>query len=364
MVRKLFLCLFSLALPLIAELPPGVTRIPYGVTGGDRLAVTADGSFWTTPLPFTSGRVARVIPDGMAARVETRDAIGAAWGATTGPDGAYWVGDVNGLIARFDPASNAVERFTFPMGIGNHARFLRSGPDGNLWFTMSNTRAVRMRTDGMIVSNVAVAPHDGNIYGAAIGSDGAGYYLIGNALVRLTVEGERTEVPSTLKTYLFAGKGFLWSGVSLMREPYIDPPKGQIAKLGFDGEILATFNLPMTPMVSDNEGNLWLRELTPRGNVVARLSPAGVLTRFEPIPSLPSSPCNEPYYGGMTTFSDGRLAMSDFYPNIPRSLIAPSPCWPRTAEYQNTITIIDPRVLPVESIDPLIPTSKRRTGRH
>lgn len=355
-MRRYLLSLF-VALPLFAQLPPGTSRVHFRPDFYPfDLYATADDTVWVAPV--INRQMARVDVHGVAQDFN----LPAGWQPAAfgvGPDGALWIG-VHGFIARVDPVTAVLTQW--PLGAGHTPMHILAGPDGNLWFVEGGGNVVRMRPDGEFLRSYdAVAGANG----AAFGSDGALYLATETSVVRLTVDGERTQVPAATKYRGFAGRDFFWHGGRAIDEPE-RAPLGEITKTSFTGQTLATYRIDMTPLASDASGNFWLRARTADGDVLGRLSPSGVLTRFGPIPSVGSVTCHEPWYAGMTFLSDGRVAMADHYPDIPYPLIAPPPpckSVKRPADFQNTITIVDPTLLPVLSVETLNRTSRRRGVR-
>ena len=344
-----------MTLPLLGQLPAGVTRTNFrDFMYAYHLAATPDGVVWVVDL--LNYEVARVNPDGTAQSID----MPRPWNSravTAGPDGALWISGVQALV-RVDPVTNEMQRF--PVGAAVH---LLSGADGNLWMITAGS-VTRVRPDGVVLSTYATG---GGTAGAAFGSDGALYVAATTRLVRITLAGERTEFPANARHSLFAGPNFLWSGPRGFNEPGERKAASTITKLSLTGETLATYTLDMMAFASDALGNLWLRTTLEDGSdIVGKLSPYGVLTRLGPLPPLPWTECFPRYYGGMTVLSDGRIAMADYYPDIPRPAIAPAvPCFGarKPAELRNTVTVLDPRLLPVISIDAL-DGKRRRSTRH
>ena len=344
MLRRAALLLF--ALPLLAQLPPGTSRVTFRDDMQDArfFAATPDGSLWAAS--FFGDDLERISADG-AKSLDLPQLWRGTHGMTAGPDGALWLGGA-GWIARIDPHTNAIQRW--PQGTGVVTERILSGPDGNLWFIQG--RAVgRMRPDGKFLSKYDV----GLSTGSAFGSDGALYLATPEQLVRITAAGERKTFP-TSALELYSGPGFLWSST---KSPH------EIVKLSYRGGTLATYSIAMTPFASDALGNLWLRATTEDGEIVGQLSPFGVLTRFSPLPAIPSSQCFPRWYGGLTFLADGRVAMSDYYPDLPRSAFSPNPCMNlrKPDEFRNVVTILDPRLAPVASVEQLNPAPRRRIVR-
>ena len=349
------LILLAVALPLAAQLPPGVTRIPYPVASGDSFFVAATAEDVLLVAPMVGRAAFRVNPNGTTQVFDIAPGWNFTYDAATGPDGAVWFGGFTGV------SRVAVDTIAPQAWLPTAATIVVPGPDGYMWL-LANNSVVRMRSDGLIVSSfpgVTTSPS-----GAAFGSDGALYVATANALVRITASGERTSVPAATRGRLFPGNGFFWSGSRSLQSPHQPPTPGEITKLDYAGRTLATFNLDMTPFVSDAMGNLWLRSTSPAGDILAQLSPSGILTKFGPVPAANESQCFQRYFGGLAILSDGRVAMADYFPDYPRSGIDPCFHVPRPAGQENAITIVDPRIAPVLSVEPLLPTPRRRTSRH
>lgn len=345
-----------LTLPLIAQLPAGTSRLTFSdhITDATFLAATGDVLWVGSILDDT---IERIELDGTRTSLE----IPRQWGLTnsvaTGPDGALWLCSSR-WIARVDPLTNELQRW--PIGNGTHARSILSGPDGNVWF-LQGGYVQRMRSDGRFVSSYSTAH---NASDATFGSDGALYLTFPETLMRITAAGERTEFPVSPRGTLFAGTDFLWNADPRSVVYEVQRPVGEIAKISYRGETLATYRVDMSPIASDPLGNLWLRATTDEGDIVGQLTPSGVLTRFGPIPSPVATDCHPRSFGGLAFLSGGRVAMTDFYWLAPRPMVGPCVGVPRPEEAKNTITILDPRLAPVLSIEMLERSSRRRSSRH
>jgi streptogramin lyase len=350
------------AMPLFAQLPPGTSRMTVvnQLTDAAHITATADGTLWVGA--YLDNEIGRV-RGGDATHVAIPFWTGTL-GQVLGADDAVWAATA-GVIARIDPNTSAVERF--PYGNSRPVQFL-AGPDGNLWVVKDTVpfSVARMATDGTILSTYPAGT--ARPTGAAFGSDGALYLAIPGPpfspntpgkLIRLTASGELTEFPSSHRLQLFAAPGFLWSGAT-RTAPGLGPG-GEILKISYTGETLLSLRIDMFPIASDTEGNLWLRSTTSEGDVVAQLTPLGALTRFGPFPSLDvANWCHPRYYGGMTFLRDGRVAMSDYTYNTVDTGSCPVKGTPR--DY--TVTVFDPRIVPVISVETLVPTPRRRGARH
>jgi hypothetical protein len=356
-MRRLLMSLF-LALPLLGQLPPGVSRVHF-LDSADAvyLAATPDDTIWLAP--FLTRQMGRLDVHGTAQSFNMPPGWTTIRAAGVGPEGALWLG-AHGFIARVDPVTNAF--LQWPLGAGHTPTHILAGPDGNLWFAEEKGLVVRMRPDGEFLGTY---DSGGSANGAAFGSDGALYLSMTTKVVRITFAGERTELPAATQYRGYAGRDFFWHGSRSIDEPE-RAPHGVITKTSFRGETLATYHIDMTPLASDASGNLWLRARTAEGDVIGQLTPLGVLTRFGPLPSLPWTDCHPSWYGGLAFLADGRVAMAEYYPDIPRSLPAPAPPCAgvrRPADFKNTVTIFDPWLVPVLSVESLNRTPRRRGAR-
>ncbi|MGZ5442587.1 MAG: Vgb family protein [Thermoanaerobaculia bacterium] len=352
---RVFLSLL-LTLPLFAQLPAGTSRLTFrdDITDATYFAATGD-VLWVGSL--LDDTIERIELDGAGTRLDLPPQWGLTASVATGPDGALWLCSSR-WIARVDPASNEMERW--PIGNGTNARSILSGPDGNIWF-LQGDYVLRMRSDGTFLSFYPTAR---NPTVAAFGSDGALYLTFPEKLMRITAAGERTEFPGSPRGLLFAGTDFLWNADPRSGDEAVQTPVGEIVKMSYRGETLATYRIDMSPIASDPLGNLWLRAKTDEGDIVGQLTPSGVLTRFGPLPSPVATDCHPRHFGGLAFLSDGRVAMTDFYWLGPRPMVGPCAGVPRPDAAKNTITILDPRLAPVLSIEVLERSNRRRSARH
>jgi streptogramin lyase len=354
MVRAALLLL--LAIPLLAQSRPGVTRVPFPADGPQRdpasLVLTADSVLWAASA--TNGVLDRIVAGGASSSFELPH-----WGGTqdltVGPDGAVWIA-ARHYVARHDPATNALRRWTQY----RDATHIETGSDGNLWFihkpSYDFSRLVRMTPAGVELSNFILV---GNITGAVFASDGAMWTTrreAGNTttVVRVDAHGATRTYPLDFYGRLFAAPGFLW----------VAGPD-RILRIGFDSTTLDSYALTMSAEgVDAHNGNLWLRARTELGEEVGRLTPLGVLTRFGPVEPLPSGNCphTQSVYGGFAVAPDGRVAMTDYYPLY--GYIPEHPCASEELpDAQNTLTVLDPSVAPVIEVRSLNPRVRRRAGR-
>lgn len=131
----------------VGRITPTGTVTLFAAPGSDLAAITAgpDGNLWFTE-PLTN-KVARITPAGAVTEFTAGITPGAEPGAiTAGADGNVWfIERGTGSIARITPAGVVTE---FPTGLpADQLQDLRTGPDGNLWFTAANGRVGRMTTE-------------------------------------------------------------------------------------------------------------------------------------------------------------------------------------------------------------------------
>ena len=344
--------LLLLTLPLLAQLPAGVARFsfPEGSPWEPKnLVATGDGTLWAGM--GVDSTVIGFGPDGATRRIDLPDWL--IQDMTAASDGRVWIGTRNSL-ARLDPATNRVRRWLeFP-----HVTRVLAGPDGNTWFVQGVSEMDRLwyplLTRFSPESGVLATYRVDGLRGLVFGSDGALWMSFADGaacrLVRMTAAGERTEYPLEHADQLFAGPGFLWTAFP-----------DRVVRLNLRGEVIGTYHVAMAPVAADPIGNLWFRARTAAGEELAQLTPGGVLTRFAPLPAYQINDCSEALHGGFAILPDGRVAMTDY-----RSEFHSWPwdtCRDNTLRSDRTLTILDPAIAPVASVEQLNPAPRRRLVR-
>lgn len=362
-MKILLTLLFTI--PLFAQLPAGVTRIAYpGTHRGHaplHLVATPDSVLWASPGSFDFAAAVLDELDAAAGRFRTSVPLppgGTAMGGlAVAANGTIWVGGT-AYSARFDPATRRLDRWTEYGG----ATTVTAGPEGNIWFTSVYGSIVRVRPDGTLVSNWPAVTNSARIYGAAFGTDGAFYVSAEGQLVRVTMAGERTVFLTATAGRLYAGPGFFWVGAKFDHTFGPDRPvPADVVKLSYSGTIAGTYRVNMVPRGADAQGNLWLRRTEGTSELYARLTPNGLLTRFAPVAATPwDGYCDRRVYGGFAELPDGRLAMADYYVNF---ATPPGACRWDAPGRDVSVTILDPGVAPVQSVEQLNPV-RRRASRH
>lgn len=353
-----WLAAFSLVLAqsVFAQQSPGVTRFPFPDDGPQRdpsHMVASGNVLWAASS--TNGVVDRIGIGGSARRFDL-PFWGGAWDIAVAQDESVWVATRH-YVARLDPTTGALK--TWPDY--RSAWPIIAGPDGNIWFVYradrynrpTVVRVIAMAADGRVVQSIETG---GPVSGMVFDSEGALWLSMPNGtagtLVRITSSGARTEFPVAVAGRLEAGSGFLWIA------------SNDIVRVDLQGHVLGTYRVAMNVMGADAGGNLWLRTLTDTGEQVAQLTPNGVLTRFGPLAALPRDECLAPIYGGFAALADGRVAMTDYYPLIGYRPEDHCAMTQRAFPQENEITILDPAVAPVLSVEQLNVAPRRRITRH
>jgi uncharacterized repeat protein (TIGR01451 family) len=156
----------------ITEFPiPTATASPMGITAGP------DGNLWFTE--YHSGKIGRITTDGAFAEFPIAGLPVPVYIAA-GADGNLWFTSAWGSIYRMTtageytlfplhPAQNYPIGYTPPNpGLAGIA----AGPDGNLWFTESQTNLIGRMTPAGVVTEFPVPTENSNPFGIAAGSDG------------------------------------------------------------------------------------------------------------------------------------------------------------------------------------------------
>jgi streptogramin lyase len=212
------------------------------------------------------------------------------------------IGLVSALLLAFSsgglPAAAWGQTLTeFPLsGAFPNAGVVTTGPDGNLWFTMSEDVGQygvgRMTPDGQFT--FFMNPGGGVTLGIAAGPDGNVWFttIVPSAIGRITPAGVITDFPlpsASDPLSITAGPdGNLWfaEGERIGRIT----PSGTITEFPLGGGLGA--------ITAGPDGNLWFTE--GQNTNVGRITPEGVLTEFTPPPPLFFS-------GGIVAGPDGNL---------------------------------------------------------
>jgi len=152
---------------------------PAGITAGP------DGALWFTEAgeggnvgDGRNGRIGRITTDGLTITefnlplTANKTPIGPN-DITTGPDGNLWFTESNSAqIGRITPAGIVTE-FPIPFSGGSRPAGITAGPDGNLWFVENGGRIGRRITPTGVITEVYDLGPNSELTGITVGSDGA-----------------------------------------------------------------------------------------------------------------------------------------------------------------------------------------------
>jgi streptogramin lyase len=205
-------------------------------------------------------------------------------------------------VSRF---TNGISQGTFLLG------GITTGPDRNMWFGESNPRGVnriaRITPTGVVtVFSTGISP-SADIGDIAAGADGNLWFTEtgGNRIGRVTPGGVVTEFSSGITgdagpTKITAGPdGNIWFTELFANQIGRITPSGRVAEFptGHDG---APSNTPWS-ITKGPDGNVWFVD----AYGIGRISPAGVLTRFDQIGY-------DELVRQITSGPDGNLWVSEF----------------------------------------------------
>ena len=199
-----------------------------------------------------------------------------------GPDGALWFTLTNapfGSIGRIT-LGGAFTEFPVPTALAN-PRQITSGPDGALWFTQAGgNRIGRITTSGQISEFAIPTAGSGPLGGITAGPDGAVWFTEGlaNKIGRITTSGQITEFPIPTPG---SGPGGITTGAdgALWFTEGLGNKIGRITT----GGVITEFALPNPDsgpggIARGPDGALWFTEY--RGNRIGRITTAGAITEF------------------------------------------------------------------------------------
>ncbi|MGA8724992.1 MAG: hypothetical protein WB565_08105 [Acidimicrobiales bacterium] len=306
--------------PEVASTFPGSSiGFAEGITTGP------DGNLWfinggssARDIPTSIGRIT---PSGVVSSF-TDPSLDGPRLITTGSDGNLWftnnggtgvdIGDP-GSIGRITP-SGVVSKFTDPSI--DHPFGITAGPDGNLWFANQGTSNVTSGSIGEItpageVSNFPVL--GGSPYNIATGPDGALWFTDGTSIGRITTAGVISTYPVTFTSctncytnFITAGPdGALWFTTGT-NSNYQSLFIGRITTAGVVSEFpVAEAGDAIT---TGPDGNLWFVSTSNSGNVVSRITPAGVVTGpfTGPVDGVPTQVLYT-FGSGIATGPDGNI---------------------------------------------------------
>jgi virginiamycin B lyase len=346
------------------------TRTEDGRGGRYGVPLRSNGPGRRTWLALVIGALAALAMPAAAAAIDEYPVAGANPGSiTSGPDGALWftmeAGD--GAIGRMTTAG--VHTNTFPLPPCSSGSCSSSvppvdqivtGPNGNLWFTMTRSNAIgQMNTAGALAIH-PIATSDSQPEGLTVGPDGRLWFTEAgiNGIGAITMAGavEDWNLPSSSgPSDITAGPdGALWFTESLSNKVgritttgvitnefdvptpsadasgitntgaglwFTESAVGQIAQIS-----TATGGITEYPGAGDQpsaiaaapDGALWYTESGPASNAVGRITTGGVITNHFPVPTPGAEPSD------ITLGPDKNLWFTEFLANkIGRVVTAP-----------------------------------------
>ena len=159
------------------------TEMSYGITGRPgSLALGPDRAWWFTQQ--VDDQIGRLDPrTGESIEIDVPPGTQPHY-VRSGPDGGVWFTGLGETVGRIDPRTRRIELFRRGISDGAQLHVILVGPDGNLWFSEQiGGRLARMDIDtkevtefsaglpkGNRMHGIAVTP-DGNLWVALQGSD-------------------------------------------------------------------------------------------------------------------------------------------------------------------------------------------------
>jgi streptogramin lyase len=305
------------ALPAGAPVNTGSDVYAHSMTAGP------DGALWMTEA-FPS-RIVRMLPDGSTTEFDVAPGI-APSGITVGPDQNIWFGLAGGPsgIGRISMSGQLVE---FPLNLHNAVTSgFVSGLDGNVWFTEAEIgppadpgwTAIGKVTPGGQITTYSL-PLGTSATGIIVSPEGSLWALVAQptepfaGIQRINLDGSRRSVVASLDpdraiAMTLGPDGNAWITAKSNTVAKV-APAGVVTKYAIPTPGALPFDITAGP-----DGNLWFTEYD--GNKIGRITPQGVITEFAvPTPdSGPAAICVGP--DGNIWFSEskankvGRLALS------------------------------------------------------
>ena len=265
------------------------------------LAACNGGS--SSPPSFSTG-VGRP-PSGTIVEYAIPTANAGPFAITQGPDGNMWFTESNtgtNKVANVTPAG-VITEFTLPTANAFPGNIV-AGPDGNLWYVDEANHLGKVTTAGTITlfpaadpSGLAVGP-DSNLWVAEFNGMKVDVYSTAGALLHSYASGTN---PANLQLeQITAGPdGNMWFD-TFSGDNVVKMITGTGATTAF--VYMPTIQNVMRGMAKGPDGNVWA--CASDSNLIARITPAGVLTTF----AIPSANA-QPY--GITTGTDGNLYFAE-----------------------------------------------------
>jgi streptogramin lyase len=288
--------------------------------GGMLAAFTLIGGTLTPAIAKGSARVA---PDGgrisyfFVSSLHSRP-----YRIAPGPDGNLWFTDTNSdMVGKVTPDGQITE---YPIGDGKFPYDIVAGRDGNLWFTENvNDKTGAVDTNGKLVHEYYAPGVDARPTGIAVSAKGEIWWVDGGAgtdvendVSQLTRNGDVINhelFPCSCSGIgLTSGPdGNLWAveelGVANSEAP------GTVDKIAHNGKRIVRYAIPAPPFTDQHlpawdapgpDGRVWFTELNHSLHQVGAITSTGRITEY----SLPGSASNT---GSVTTGIDGHLWVTE-----------------------------------------------------
>jgi virginiamycin B lyase len=241
---------------------------------------------------------------------------------TPGPDGNLWFTDSDSdLIGKITTSGEITE---YPIGDGKHPYDIVAGRDGNIWFTENvNNKTGAVDTDGNLVHEYYAPGVDARPTGITVAPNGDVWWVNGGSgldaettVSHLLPEG--TVVNHVLYPCACFGIGItsgpdgnLWAVEEL--GVFEGDSPGTIDRIPPDGEDIVRFPIPAPQFTEQHlpawiapgpDGKLWFTEYNSNLHQVGTITTGGAITEYQ----LPGDDSNT---GAVTTGIDGRIWVTE-----------------------------------------------------
>jgi len=254
--------------------------------------INGPGGLWfTTTIPISAAPVyaspgVGSLSGGLATIMQQFQVTDIPFGIAADRTGVLWVALAQGVIVRYDPVAQTVDRFSLAE-YTNGPALITLGADGAMWFTQKPGNKIgRIATEAPeLVGSVTqynVPTARAGVYGIAPGPDGATWFAESRVgqIGRITSDGSvqefRTNVKGSTPRNLVAGPdNAMW---------FTDPGTDSIGRITMDGKV-TEYPLPTSKAIVDKvpnaitlggDGFLWFTENNANENwlaTVGRLDP-------------------------------------------------------------------------------------------
>lgn len=262
------------------------------------IAAGPDGNLWFTGRgkdPTNVARIGRITPAGVVTEFTAGlSPSSRPIGITAGPDGAMWFTELLGNRVGRITTAGVITEITMPTDVSDPTEIV-TGPDGNLWVTQFSVDSIARITPAGVVTEFPL-PHPpvgedeeeehSGPQGITAGPDGNLWFTESDTrrIGRMTPDGVVTEFPLTtlnaIPTAITTGPdGNLWF------TEYLAKSVGRITTGGVITEFsdgLTAGNFPYS-IVSGADGNVWFTSFGP-GNRISKITTGpdtgGPVSRF------------------------------------------------------------------------------------